>query len=137
MNNWTGLGRLTKDVELRYTETNTPIASFTLAINRIKEGTDFIPIKVFGKQAENCEKYLSKGSQVAIDGRMQTGKYEKDGKTLYTTEIIANRVEFLSNKSNDTTESKKVEEEPKNESIDNDQIFADFGDSFSFEDIPF
>ena len=59
------------------------------------EKTSFIPIVVFGKQAENCDRYLAKGRKVAVNGRIQTGSYEKDGRTVYTTEVIANKVEFL------------------------------------------
>ena len=74
------------------------VARFTIAINRMKKdgGADFPNIVVFGKQAENCEKYLRKGSKVGIEGRIQTGSYEKDdGTRVYTTDVVAERVEFL------------------------------------------
>lgn len=96
------VGRLTKDPELRYTANNqTPVAKFTLAVNRVfkQEGqpdADFIPIVVWGKQAENCEKYLSKGSLVAVAGRIQTRSWEQEGKKHFATEIIADEVHFLS-----------------------------------------
>lgn len=96
------IGRLTKDPEVRYTAgTQTAVATFTLAVDRpVKSGeekkTDFPRITVFGKQAENCEKYLAKGRMVAIEGRLQTGSYQnKDGATVYTTDVVANRVQFL------------------------------------------
>ena len=54
-----------------------------------------IPVVVFNKQAENCDRYLAKGRKVAIHGRIQTGSYEKDGRTVYTTDVVANNVEFL------------------------------------------
>ena len=100
MNSVTLIGRLTKDPELRYTSGNnqTAVARFTLAVDDgygENKRTSFIPIVVFGKQAENCEKYLTKGSQAGITGRIQTGSYEKDGRKVYTTDVIATRVEFL------------------------------------------
>lgn len=100
MNNVTLIGRTTREVELRYTTSQTAVARFPLAVERlVKDGekkADFPNIIVFGKQAENCEKYLAKGRKVAIQGRLQTGSYEdKDGKRVYTTDVIAERVEFL------------------------------------------
>ncbi len=99
MNSVVLIGRLTRDPELRYTPDQNAIASFTLAVDRpfSKEKTaDFIRIVVFGKQAENCERFLSKGRQAAVSGRIQTGSYkDKNGETRYTTDVIADRVEFL------------------------------------------
>lgn len=101
MNNVTLIGRLVKDVEVRYTQDQTAIAQFTIAIDRPvgkdkEKQTDFPRIIVFGKQAENCERYISKGSQVGIEGRIQTGSYTgKEGQKVYTTDVVANRVEFL------------------------------------------
>ncbi len=97
------IGRLTKDPETRYIPQNeTAVANFTLAVDRpmAKEKTaDFIRIVAFGKTAELCEKYLSKGRQVGIQGRIQTGSYEnKNGDKVYTTDVIAERVEFLGKK---------------------------------------
>lgn len=98
MNNVTLIGRLTKDPEVRYTADQTAIAKFTVAVDRFgkEKQADFIPVTVFGKQAENCEKYLVKGRKVAIQGRIQTGSYEnKEGKKVYTTDVVANTVEFI------------------------------------------
>ena len=101
MNNVILIGRLTRDVELRYTTSQMAVATFTLAIDRPTKAdrekeTDFPRVKAFGKTAENCEKYLTKGRMVAVQGSLQTGSYEdKDGKRVYTTDVIANRVEFL------------------------------------------
>jgi single-strand DNA-binding protein len=107
------IGRLTKDVELKYIPgSEMAVATFTLAIDRpVGQGkekqTDFPRITVFGKQAENCEKFISKGKMVGITGRLQTGSYkDKDGKTVYTTDVIADRVEFLSPKDEDIKPSK-------------------------------
>ena len=89
------------------------VASFSIAIDRPQRNdrekqTDFPRITVFGKQAENCEKYLKKGRLVGIEGRLQTGSYQnKNGDTVYTTDVVANRVEFL--EWGDKNESKKEE----------------------------
>lgn len=103
MNNVSMIGRLTRDPELRYSENSrTAIARFTLAVDRpTRQGedkkADFPNIVVFGKQAENCDKYLEKGSLVGITGRIQTGSYQnKNNITIYTVNIIATNVQFLS-----------------------------------------
>lgn len=102
MNSVNLIGRLTKDPEVRYiSETGMAVATFTVAINRpVKQGqekkTDYPRVTVFGRQAENCERYLDKGRLVGIQGRIQTGSYKgRDGKIVYTTDVIAERVEFL------------------------------------------
>lgn len=102
MNSVVLIGRLTKDPEVRYVpDTQLAVATFTIAIDRpVRDGkekqTDFPRITVFGKQAENCEKFLAKGRLVGIQGRIQTGSYKnKDGATVYTTDVVADRVEFL------------------------------------------
>ncbi|MBR6503660.1 MAG: single-stranded DNA-binding protein [Firmicutes bacterium] len=111
MNCVTLVGRLTRDPELRYTAgTQMPVASFTLAVDRnvsranadpSTPTADFIRIVVFGKQAENCSTYLSKGREAAVQGRIQTGSYTKqDGTKVYTTDVVADRVEFIGGRSN-------------------------------------
>lgn len=94
------IGRLVKDPELRYTQSNIPVATFTLAVNRVaSEETDFINIVVWRKQAENCSKYITKGSQVAIEGSIQTRSYEdKNGQKRHITEVVADNVKFLDTK---------------------------------------
>ncbi len=105
MNSVALTGRLTRDPEVRYTAGNSmAVAKFTLAVDRqraAKEGeqtADFIGITCFGKTAELVEKYVSKGQQIGVTGRIQTGSYEKDGRKIYTTDVIADRVEFLGTK---------------------------------------
>ena len=103
MNSVELIGRLTRDPEVRYTAgSQTAVATFTIAIDRpqrqdgSEKQTDFPRITVFGRQAETCEKYLKKGRMVAIQGRIQTGSYQnKNGDTIYTTDVVANRVEFI------------------------------------------
>jgi single-strand DNA-binding protein len=102
MNSVSLIGRLTRDPEVRYTAgSQMAVATFSIAINRYskpgeEEKADFPRIRVFGRQAENCEKYLAKGRLVGVQGRIQTGSYtNRDGATVYTTDVVADRVEFL------------------------------------------
>ena len=102
MNSVELIGRLTKDPEVKYISNNQmAVATFTVAIDRpVKQGaekkTDFPRVMVFGRQAENCERFLAKGRLVGIQGRIQTGSYtNRDGQTVYTTDVVADRVEFL------------------------------------------
>ena len=101
MNNCVLIGRLTREPDVRYTTDGMAVARFSVAIDRpVKTGkekqADFPNVVVFGKQAENCERFLVKGRLVGIQGRIQTGKYtNKDGATVYTTDVVANNVEFL------------------------------------------
>ena len=100
------LGRLTKDVELRYTQTsNTAVASFTLAVNRrfVKEGeerqTDFINIVAWNKLAETSSNYLKKGMQVVVTGRLQNRSWDDEqGQKRYVTEVIVEELEFVESK---------------------------------------
>ena len=102
MNSVVLIGRLTRDPEVRYTSgSQMAVCTFTIAIDRVtrqgeEKKTDFPRITVFGKQAENCERFLKKGRLVGVQGRLQTGSYtNKDGATVYTTDVVADRVEFL------------------------------------------
>ena len=102
MNNVILIGRLTRDVELRYIAgTGTPVAQFTIAVDReftTKDGkkeTDFIDIQVWGKSAENCTNYIGKGSLVGVQGSIRIDSYEKDGERRKYTRINANRLQFL------------------------------------------
>ena len=96
------IGRLTRDPELRYTSSNIPSATFSLAVDRTftnqsgEREADFINIVVWRKQAENVKNYLTKGSQVAVEGRIQTRSYDaQDGTKRYVTEVVADNVQFL------------------------------------------
>ena len=99
-------GRLTRDVELRYTEKGLAVGKTCLALNRGKDrngndkGCDFVNVIVYGKQAETFSNFKHKGDLVLIEGRIQTGSYEKDNKKVYTTEVAADRVDFLSRDTN-------------------------------------
>jgi len=96
------VGRLTADVKLKYTQSGKAVANFTLAVNRPfknaqgETDADFIMCQAWGKQAENLAQYMGKGSQIGIDGRIQTRSYEgQDGKRVYVTEVVADNVQFL------------------------------------------
>ncbi len=98
-------GRTTKDVELKYSQNNVAMASFTLAVNRkyVKEGeerqADFISCQIFGKTAETFSQYVKKGNEVMIQGRIQTRNYDdKDGKKVYVTEVVVESFEFCGSK---------------------------------------
>ena len=117
MNSVSLVGRLTRDPELRYTSSQMAIARFSIAIDRRRgkdgeeQGADFPNIVVFGKQGESCGDWLKKGSQVAITGRIQTGSYTKqDGTKVYTTDVVADRVEFIGSKSEGQQAKPKAED---------------------------
>ena len=146
------IGRLTRDPELRYTSSNLPVATFSLAVNRNfanqsgEREADFINIVVWRKQAENIKNYLTQGSQVAIDGRIQTRTYDgEDGKKRYITEVVADNVQFLDSKggrenvmpSTDVTPNDFSSNAPTT-SVKNDP-FSDFGSSIEINDdeLPF
>lgn len=154
------IGRLTRDPELRYTGNNTAVASFSLAVQRNfanqqgEREADFFNITVWRKQAENVKNYLSQGSQVAIEGRLQTRSYDDaNGQKRYVTEVVADNVEFIgsrnsSNNSNNMNSSASNAgptpydfgdaPEPKGTDVDSNP-FADFGNSIEISDdeLPF
>ena len=101
------MGRLTKDPEKRFTQTNNKqVSNFTLAVNRrFTEGTDFLNIVAWNKTAEFVSKYFKKGQQVAVIGNIQTRNYEKeDGTKVYITEVVAEEVYFADSKREETNQ---------------------------------
>lgn len=126
------IGRLTKDVELKYTPSGSAVANVTVAVDRYsKEGdksADFISVVVWNKSAENLAQYKGKGDQIAVEGSLQTRSYEaQDGSKRYITEVLASRIEFIGNKSDG---SKKATQQAPG---------GQYGEpvSFSDEDLPF
>ena len=103
MNKWVGMGRLTRDPDVRYSG-EMCIARYTLAVDKrgkAKEGeakADFISCVAFGKSGEFAEKYLKQGTKICVSGRIQTGSYEKDGIKHYTTDIVIEDQEFAESK---------------------------------------
>lgn len=118
MNKTVIMGRLTKDVETKQTE-KTSVARFTVAVNRQfkKEGeerqADFISCVAFGHTANHIAKYFSKGSMIALEGRLQSGSYEKDGQKHYTTDVIVDSSYFCG-------EKKDKQEEPAMTPVETD-----------------
>ena len=108
------MGRLTRDPEIRYTQGSEQmcIAKFSLAVDRIKKGeADFISCVAFGKNGEFCEKYLKKGTKIALEGRWQTGSYEKDGKKFYTNDCVVEHMEFAESKKENSENSSEPSED--------------------------
>lgn len=119
MNKTQLIGRLTKDVVLRRTTSDKSVASFTLAVNRRSkdDGADFISCIAWNKTAETLAKYVHKGDRIGVCGRIQTRGYkDKDGKSVYVTEVVVDEVEFLeSKKSENRTETAQNE---RNDAVD-------------------
>lgn len=146
MNSVVLIGRLTKDPEVRYiSENQMAVATFSIAIDRpVKAGgekkTDFPRVTVFGRQAENCEKFLDKGRLVAVKGRIQTGIYtNRDGVTVYTTDIVADNVEFLEWKDrNKKIENKHKKQQSSSSNFTDENIDIPKGfQAITDDDIPF
>ena len=116
------IGRLTKDPDLRYTQNGKAVCSFTLAVdrpytNQEEKEADFINIVVWNKSGENAAKYLTKGRQAAVEGRLQIRTYDgEDGKKRWVTEVVADRVEFIGGAG-----AQKQEDETFGEEVDFDE----------------
>ena len=130
-------GRLTKDIEVKYTQTGKAVARFILAVNRRvskdkeKQQADFIPIIVWNKLAEVCSKYLTKGSQILVEGHLQTRDYmAQDGSKRYVTEVIAQKLEFMGSKV--TAGNEQLQNQEQN--ISQEEITQD---TATDEEIPF
>ena len=95
MNNVILMGRLTRDAELNYSKNGKAFTRFSIAINRIGEGTDFINCVAWEKTAETIAEYFKKGQRILVQGSIRTGSYEKNGQTIYTTDVLVSRFEFI------------------------------------------
>ena len=106
MNQVVIMGRLVRDPEQRVTQSEKQVSTFTLAVNRRyeKDKADFFNIIAWNKLSEFTQKYLTKGRQIAVSGRLQTRDYEKNGAKVYVTEIIAEEIYFADSKPSDKTE---------------------------------
>lgn len=131
MNNFTGIGRIVNNLELRSTNNGNSVCQFTIAINEgygDKERTDFIDCVAWNKRAESICKYCDKGVKVAVEGKLQTDSYEKDGKKIKTTKVLVNEITFIEKIKNVNNEQK---EEVKNE-VD---PFEEFAEEIKDEDL--
>lgn len=132
MNNINLVGRITKDLELKYTTTEKAVCDFSLAVNRIgSDDADFINCQVWNKQAENLKKYQGKGSLIAVNGTLRVDTYEVEGNKRYKTYVLVNNIEFLGTK-------KETQEQPTEEPKATDP-FAEFGEEITIDDndLPF
>ena len=131
INKWIGIGRLTKDVEMRYSQDGNAIASFSVACSESwkdkktgekKERVEFVRIVAFNRLAEICGEYLHKGKQVYIEGRLQTRSWEKDGVTRYSTEIVLEKMQMLGGKSENNSSGGTYAEQDNAYPDDDDSI---------------
>lgn len=153
MNNVSLLGRLTRDPELKYTQSGTAVTRITVAVDRglSKEKrqaaqasnqptADFINCIGWGKTAELISNYFSKGNQIGIVGRIQTGSYEKNGQMVYTTDVVINSVSFIESKNANNSANNNANNQSNNYSNGyDDNTFGDDGGYFPIDnsDIPF
>lgn len=131
MNSVVLMGRITRDVELRYTQNNTATVRFTLAVDRDrKKGeTDFISCQAWGKTAEMMDKYLAKGCRCVVQGSIRTGSYDdRSGNKVYTTDVNVDRLEIVDFKDSPKNQFKETKEESPFEKE------IDFGEN---EELPF
>ena len=131
MNKWVGIGRITAKPELNYTAIQTAVTKFTIAVDRLTKvgGADFFRVTVFGRLAENICRYMDKGRQIAVEGRITTGSYKnKDGKTVYTQDVVIDHTEFLGGNSEPREQTARQIEEDAS---------ALFGLNSLPDDIPF
>lgn len=143
MNKWIGMGRLTRDPEIRYTQGNDPmcVARYTLAVDRRvkkdgQDNADFIPCVAFGKAGEFVEKYCKKGTKLAVSGRIQTGSYtNRDGQKVYTTDVMIEEQEFAESKASQQGGQKNTAPQQKEEA-DMDG-FMNIPDGIEDEELPF
>lgn len=124
MNKFYGIGRISTDLELRQTNSGKSVVKFNLAIKRYGEGVDFIPVQVWGVQAENLVQYQQKGNQLAIEGSIRIDSYtDNEGNNRYSTYVLAQNVQFLDKKNSNE----------ENASKSNDP-FEEFGEQVSIDD---
>lgn len=140
------VGRLVKDVELRYTPSGAAVATFTLAVNRTftnqagEREADFINCVIWRRQAENAANFLKKGSLAGVDGRLQSRSYEgQDGKRVYVTEVVAESVQFLEPKSGGGSSQQSSGQGNQGYTRVDDDPFQNSGEpvDISDDDLPF
>ena len=145
INNVVLTGRLTKDLDLRYTSNGTAVATGTLAVNRSFKNADgeyeadYPRIQVWRKAAENLANFTQKGSLIGIEGRIQTGSYEKDGQRVYTTEIVVDKFTLLESRNNQQNSRGQTQTNNSNSFSSNEDPFLNSGQSIdiSDDDLPF
>jgi single-strand DNA-binding protein len=133
------VGRITKDPEVKTTQSNIPVVTFTLAVNRQfadqsgERQADFIQCVVWRKQAENLARFVKKGALLGVEGRIQTRQYEAENGTRYVTEVVCDSVQFLESKGEQTEQPSRGEPT----AADNDEFYETSKQLAAEEDLPF
>lgn len=126
INKWIGIGRLTKDPELRYTQSGIAVSTFTLAVDNgfgEKKQTAFIPVVAWRQTAELTANYLKKGSQVGLEGHLSTRSYDdKDGNKRFVMEVVADQVQFLDSKKSDSSQEDPFAKDSKTVDISDSDL---------------
>lgn len=146
MNNVSLLGRLTRDPELKYTQSGTAVVRFNVAVDRrmskekrqeaeaAKQPTaDFINCTAWRQTAELIANYFKKGNRIGVTGRIQTGSYEKDGTKVYTTDVVVESIDFVESKNESAGNGNNQGNNQENYNIENDDNFFPIDN----DDIPF
>ena len=138
------IGRISRDIDLRYTTSGMAVCQINVAVNRPKQKdkeqeADFINVVVWDKQAENLSKYQKKGSQIAVEGKIQTRSYDNaEGKKVYVTEVVALSIEFLGSANKDGQDvqqsGQQTAAQTTTESVTQDP-YAEFGNQITVEDL--
>lgn len=135
------VGRITKDPEVKSTQSNIPVVTFTLAVNRQfsdqsgEKQADFIQCVVWRKQAENLARFVKKGALLGVEGRIQTRQYEAENGTRYVTEVVCDSVQFLESKGTNADTEPTIKEETH--TADNDEFYETSKQLAAEEDLPF
>jgi single-strand DNA-binding protein len=135
------VGRITKDPEVKSTQSNIPVVTFTLAVNRQftdqsgERQADFIQCVVWLKQAENLARFVKKGALLGVEGRIQTRNYEAENGTRYVTEVVCDSVQFLESKATNADTEPTIKEETR--TADNDEFYETSKQLAAEEDLPF
>lgn len=135
------VGRITKDPEIKQTQSNIPVVSFTLAVNRQftdaqgEKQADFIQCVVWRKQAENLARFVKKGALLGVEGRIQTRQYEAENGTRYVTEVLCDSIQFLESKGENQEDAPYKEERLSKD--DSDEFYETSKQLAAEEDLPF
>ena len=141
MNNVFLVGRLTRDPELKVTQSNTPVVNFTLAVNRNftnqagEREADFINCVVWNRQAENLAKFMRQGSMIGVEGRIQTRRYEAEEGMRYVTEVVANNITYLDSKGD--REAYEGGQQRRQQDNTNDEYYETSKNLVVEDDLPF
>lgn len=137
------VGRITKDPELKVTQSNISFVRFTLAVNRQfadqsgERQADFIQCVVWRKQADNLAQYIRKGALLGIEGRIQTSTYETENGTRYSTDVVCDSVQFLESKNTTSHNDNNYIEQPSVSNDDSDEFYETSKELAAEEDLPF